>query len=128
MDFASLPKGLLPEGLIERLGQIHAGMDDSGPPLSALGLCWRAGRLRSRSNAARGFACHSRGRLGLLLARRAQTVGSGPGVIGGMMSDQQSLSLGERGPGIVGPLPPEVTRDCVGGGRTPQVARRCARS
>jgi hypothetical protein len=57
---------------------------------------------------------HSRGRLGLLLARRSQTVGSGPGVTGGMMSDQQSLSLGERGPGIVGPLPPEVTRDCVG--------------
>jgi hypothetical protein len=38
-----------------------------------------------------GFACHSRGRLGLLLARRSQTVGSGPGVTGGMMSDQQSF-------------------------------------
>jgi hypothetical protein len=73
-----------------------------------------AGSVRGRSKRRASFCVHSRGRLGLLLARRSQTVGSGPGVTGGMMSDQQSLSLGERGPGIVGPLPPEVTRDCGG--------------
>ena len=42
MDFAPLAKGCLPQALIQRLGQVEAGVNDSRPPLTALGLCWCA--------------------------------------------------------------------------------------
>ena len=39
MDFTPLPKGRLPQPLVERLGQIQAGMNYPGPRLSAWGPC-----------------------------------------------------------------------------------------
>jgi hypothetical protein len=38
VDFAPLLEGRLPQGLIENLGQIHTGVNDAGPPLSASGF------------------------------------------------------------------------------------------
>jgi hypothetical protein len=43
VDFAPLPEGRLPYGLIERLREVDATVNDSGPPLSALGLPWCPG-------------------------------------------------------------------------------------
>jgi hypothetical protein len=51
VDFSPLPKGRLPEALINGLRQVKAGVNDAGPPLSALGLCWcggGSGRVRLR--------------------------------------------------------------------------------
>jgi hypothetical protein len=43
VDFAPLLEGRHPQALIEGLRQVKARVDDSGPPLSALGLCGCAG-------------------------------------------------------------------------------------
>ena len=59
-----------------RDGCCNTGQEDIGSHT----VCAVARRIRGRPSAARGFARHSRRRLGLLLARRSQTVRSGPGV------------------------------------------------
>ena len=43
MDFPPLLEGLFPQTLVERLGQVNAGVNYAGPRLSALGLPWAAG-------------------------------------------------------------------------------------
>jgi len=48
MDFAPLPKGRLPQRLVNGLGQVDGGMHDPGPRLAACGPCWcgRGGPVR----------------------------------------------------------------------------------
>jgi hypothetical protein len=60
MDFAPLAKGRLPEGLIDGLRQVKAGMDDAGPPFSASGLPWCPGGS-GRGSAALGHESLSYG-------------------------------------------------------------------
>ncbi len=42
MNFPALLEGGPPQTLVERLGQVNAGVDDSGASLAALGLPWGA--------------------------------------------------------------------------------------